>query len=90
MKIKRLRSECINCLAKRNMNTYPENTPEEQKLAYTKRVLQILLDAADDEGAPIIVGRITALRAEMFGITDEYAEIKTFYNDLLLKKEDAR
>ena len=89
MKIKRLRSECINCLAKRNMNTYPENTPEEQKLAYTKRVLQILLDAADDEGAPIIVGRITALRAEMFGITDEYAEIKTFYNDLLLKKEDA-
>ncbi len=88
MKIQRLRSECINCLAKRNMNTYPENTPEELKLEYTKRVLQILLEAKNDEGAPIIVGRITALRAEMFGITDEYAEIKTFYNDLLLKKEN--
>ncbi len=88
MKIKRLRSECINCLAKRNMNSYPENTPEEQKLTYDRSVLQILLDAKEDEGAPIIVSRITALRAEMFGLTDEYAEIKSYFNHLIYEKEE--
>ncbi len=88
MKIKRLRSECINCLAKRNMNSYPENTPEEQKLIYDRKVLQILLDAKEDEGAPIIVSRITALRVEMFGLTDEYAEIKSYFNNLIYEREE--
>ncbi len=87
MERKRLRSECLICLGKKHMDKYPEDATEEQKLQYVRRILQILTEAREEEAAPVVVNRIAKLREEMFGIIDEYGEVKKYFNKLMLEKE---
>ncbi len=88
MSITRLRAECLACLGRKQLNRYPETAPEEVRLEYTRKVLQILAQATEDEAAPVVVNRIDRLRESMFGAKDEYAEIKRYFNDVLLAKEE--
>ncbi len=87
MEIKRLRPECLSCLGKKYMDKYPETATDAEKLEYTRRTLRILADAKEYEGAPVVVNRISNLRAEMFGLTDEYVESKKYFNNLMLERE---
>ncbi len=72
MKVKRLRPECLSCLGKRYLEKYPEGILENEKEEYRKRTMEILEGATEDEGAPVVVNRISKLRHEMFGIEDDF------------------
>lgn len=87
-KIRRLRPECLSCLGKKFIDKYPENATEEKKLEYMRRTLRILACAEDDEAAPVVVDRISRLRAELFGVRDEYAGAKKYFNNLMLERAE--
>ncbi len=88
MQIERLRPECLSCLAGRYLEKYPENATEEEKLTYMRRVLRLLLEAPVTDASPVIVRRINDIRREMFGLTDEYAEVKQYFNQVMLGYEE--
>lgn len=88
MQIERLRPECLPCLAGRYLEKYPENATEEEKLTYMRRVLRLLLEAPVTDASPVIVRRINDIRREMFGLTDEYAEVKQYFNQVMLGYEE--
>lgn len=85
--IERLRPECINCLLKRQLNKFPEETPMNIKLEYMQRVLKVLAEAKKSDSAPVIVREINDIQKEMFGREDDYSEAKEYYNQLMLEKE---
>lgn len=84
MQIERLRPECLTCLADRYLEKYPENATEKEKLTYMRRVLRLLLEAPVTDASPVIVKRINDVRREMFGLADEYAEVKQYFNQVML------
>ena len=87
MEIVRLTSNCISCLAKAQLEKYPKDTPELIQIEYKKRALQIMADAALTDSAPMIVYKLDKLRLEMFGSSTDYSEIKHYFNDYVMKKE---
>ena len=87
MQIERLRPECLPCLAGRYLEKYPEYATEEEKLTYMRRVLRLLLEAPVTDASPVIVKRINDVRQEMFGLTDEYADVKQYFNQVMLGYE---
>ena len=62
--------------------------PEEIKVEYMQRVLNILAQAPAKYGAPVIVRSIQKLQEEMLGIKQEYAEIKRHYNAVMMQYEE--
>ena len=87
MQIERLRPECLPCLAGRYLEKYPETATEEEKLTYMRRVLRLLLEAPATDASPVIVKRINDVRREMFGLEDEYADVKQYFNQVMLGYE---
>lgn len=84
----RLRSECIQCLIKSNLNKCPEGTPEEIKREYMQRFLKILAEAPKEHSAPVVTVAINALQKELLGIGErEYAPIKEHFNEVMLGYE---
>lgn len=88
MKAKRLTSLCISCLAKNHLDKHPENIAEEVKLEYKLKALKILANSKENDSAPLIVNRLDKLRNEMFGKSDDYSEIKHYFNSYVMKKEE--
>ncbi len=89
MKIIRFDTKCISCIYNKFTSNLPIEADEEQKLCYAKKILRIMADAPDTTSAPEIVAEITALKNKTFGFKDDYAEIKRYFNTLMLKKEAA-
>ena len=87
MSVNRLHHECIQCLAKVHLAKYPENVTEEEKVEYMQRVLKVLAEAPHRYGAPVIVRTINEIQEEMFGMKQEYAQIKKHYNEVMLGYE---
>ena len=87
MEVKRLHHECLSCMTKVHLNKYPESATEEQKVEYMQRVLKVLAEAPNRFGAPVIVRTIQKIQEEMFGIKQEYAEIKKHYNQVMMNHE---
>ncbi|MCD7764788.1 MAG: hypothetical protein LUI14_16685 [Lachnospiraceae bacterium] len=48
-----LRSECIQCLAEKQMRALPENAKEEQKLAFLQSMFETLAKASPEICAPL-------------------------------------
>ena len=88
MEIKRLHSECISCMTKIHLDKYPEEMPEDKKVEYMQRVLKVLAEAPERFGAPVIVRTINEIQDEMFGIKQDYAEIKKYYNQVMMGHEE--
>lgn len=88
MGIERLRSECLSCLLKSNLEKCPADISEERKLEYMQRILKICADASKLSSAPVIVREISKVQEEMFGIHDEYAEIKYHFNEVMMGWEE--
>ena len=80
-------SNCISCLAKAQLEKYPDGTPEDVQVEYKKRVLQIMGNAGLTESAPMIVYKLDRLRMEMFGQSTDYSDIKHYFNEYVMKKE---
>ena len=85
---RRLTSACISCLTKGHIDKYPEGTTEEQQITYKQRILQIL-GTRDRNCHPIpVVNKMDKLRVEMFGQNIDYTDIKQYFNEYVMKKQD--
>lgn len=85
---KRLTSACISCLAKAQIDKHPANISEEQAVLFKQGVLKIIGTAKDTDSAPMIVHHIDKLRMEMFGEVPDYSDIKSYFNDYVMKKQE--
>ena len=85
---KRLTSACLSCLTRGQLDKHPENISEEQQIVFKQKVLQILASATENESAPMLVNKIDKVRVEMFGSNTDYSEIKQYFNDYVMKKQD--
>lgn len=88
MAYRRLTSACLSCLTKGQLGKHPENISEEQQIIFKQKVLHILASASEDESAPMLVNKIDKLRVEMFGMNTDYSEIKHYFNEYVMKKQD--
>lgn len=88
MEVRRLHHECLSCMTKVHLNKYPEGTTDEQKVEYMQRVLKVLAEAPEKYGAPVIVRTINQIQDEMFGMKQDYAQIKRHYNQVMLNHEE--
>jgi len=87
MEIKRLHPECISCMTKIHLDKCPSEMAEDKKVEYMQRVLKVLAEAPSNYGAPVIVRTINEIQEEMFGIKQDYAEIKKRYNQVMMGHE---
>ena len=85
---RRLTSACLSCLTRGQLDKHPENITEEQQIIFKQKVLQILGSATENESAPMLVNKIDKVRVEMFGSNTDYTEIKQYFNDYVMKKQD--
>ena len=88
MSVKRLHHECISCMTKIHLDKCPKELEDDKKVEYMQRVLKVLAEAPEKYGAPVIVRTINAIQEEMFGIRQDYAEIKKHYNKVMLEHEE--
>ncbi len=84
----RLNTECIGCIYNKFLKAVPKGTDEASRLHYAKQILRIIADASDDKSAPEIVCECTRIKNITFGEFDEFAELKTYFNGLMLGLED--
>ena len=75
-------------MTKVHLDKCPKDVPEEKKVEYMQKVLKILAEAPKRFGAPVIVRTINQLQDEMFGMKEEYAQIKQHYNALMIQYEE--
>ena len=87
MEVKRLHHECLSCMTKIHLDKYPKDATDNEKVEYMQRVLKVLAEAPDRYGAPVIVRTINEIQDEMFGMKQDYAEIKKHYNQVMLNHE---
>lgn len=88
MEVKRLHHECISCMTKVHLDKYPKELSEDKKVEYMQRILKVLAEAPERFGAPVIVRTINQIQDEMFGMKQDYAEIKKHYNEIMLRHEE--
>lgn len=83
----RLHPACISCLVKGQMEKTPAGTPDEKKAEYMQRVLKIIGEAPKEYTAPVVVRKINQVQKEMFGMEEDYSEIKKHFNEVMLAYE---
>ena len=86
--IPRLRPECVMCVVKKYAHRYPENASNLKKVEYMQNVFSIISKASKTTAIPVITRDIDDMRFEMFGLKDEYAEIKWHYNEMMFEQID--
>jgi len=84
----RLKPECISCIVGKQLKAHPADIAEAQKIEYMQKVLKIVSEAKSDMSAPVIVGKIYDLQKEMFGMEQDFTEIKNYYNEQMLNRYD--
>ncbi len=87
MSIKRLNSECIKCLLDKYVNNIPEETPEDIRLKYMKKVLAVIAGADECISAPELTEQIVSAQEDILGSSTDYSEIKSYFNRLMLSLE---
>ena len=87
MKEIKLHPECIECLIKKHINAYPENATEMERVIYIKKIMDLIAKASFDTSAPELVEEINDVKEVLFGIRDDYTEVKKYFNKLMLKEE---
>lgn len=83
----RFHTQCIPCLLEKALKQIPKEADETEKLCFAKTVLHIMSDAPVNISAPEIVARITELQKTVFGIEDNFSEVKKYFNNLMMTKE---
>lgn len=84
----KISSQCIGCLLNKYLNKFPKTASEEEKLNYMKGVLNIMASCGNDISAPEIVGLITEYKTKLFGFSDDFSDVKKYFNKLMLNKQD--
>ncbi len=88
MEIIRLYPECVKCLLSKQLDKCPKDTPLEKKVEYIQKVLQIVAEAPKNTSAPVLVRGMYDLQKEMFGIATDYTEIKSYFNQMMMRLEE--
>lgn len=88
MDVKRLHPECISCMTKVHLEKCPKEADDDKKVEYMQRVLKVLAEAPERFGAPVIVRTIQQIQDEMFGMKQNYSEIKKHYNQVMMNHEE--
>lgn len=83
----RLRPECISCMIKSKIDMVPEGISVEEKVEYMQRVLKEIAELPKHHSAPVAVRGIYRIQKEMFGFEENYSEIKSHFNQLMMEKE---
>lgn len=83
----RLNPECISCLLKKHLNCYPESADKNKKIEYMQKVLGLTASAPKEMSAPELLSQINQVKLSMFGIKENFADIKHYFNSLMLKFE---
>jgi len=81
----RLKSDCLRCIVDKQLDNVPDSCTEEMKMIYQQRVFKLLSEAKSTESAPLLIKRISDVQTELFGKSTDYTEIKSFYNDYVMK-----
>ena len=81
-----MRPECIMCLLKGKMELFPKDASEEKKVEYMQRLMKEFSEMPKHYGAPVVVKTVNRIRKEMFGIEEDYSEIKTHFNKLMMEQ----
>lgn len=87
MEIERLNPECISCLIKKQLDSYPEKASNSEKIKYMQEILEIISQAPQSMSAPEIVSEIYNVQRKMFGTNQDYTETKRYFNNLMLEIE---
>lgn len=87
MEIERLNPECIRCLIKKQLDSYPEKASNSEKIKYMQEILEIISQAPQSMSAPEIVSEIYNVQRKMFGTNQDYTETKRYFNNLMLEIE---
>ncbi len=87
MEIERLNPECISCLIKKQLDSYPEKASNSEKIKYMQEILEIISQAPQSMSAPEIVAEIYNVQRKMFGTNQDYTETKRYFNNLMLEIE---
>ena len=85
----KLKPECIKCLFNKYSQKVPNDAPEALVTEYLKRLSLILYEAPLTDSAPLIVERINKLQKELFGIEDDYTDVKRYFNKLMMSKAES-
>ena len=86
--VQRWNSECLRCITTKYIADYPADAPENLRLEYQHRLLNLILACAPDEGGAVVTDYIIRLRKEMFGVFDDYTQIKQTFNAIMMEQED--
>lgn len=89
MEVVRLYPECVKCLLDKQLERCPKDTPVDKKIDYIQKVLKLMAEAPKSTSAPVLVRKMYDLQKEMFGIFADYTEVKSYFNQMLLKLEDS-
>jgi len=78
-------ADCVACLISGAQKKAGFIKDESQKLEYMRRICRIM-DETDPihDSAPLVDARIIQLKREMFGVEDDYTQVKKSFNALVL------
>ncbi len=82
----RMDPSCEECLLGKSLDNYPEGTAPEVVSAY-QRALRWVVKENPDKSAPEMVELLGEVRKSYFGESEDFAEIKYYFNDLMMKLE---
>ena len=82
----RLKPECISCLLKSRLDFAAEDTPVEKKIEYMQKVLRAISELELHESAPVVVRTINQIQKEMFGVSEDFTDVKVYFNNLMMSK----
>lgn len=88
METVRLNSECIECLMQKYLPYFSENAREEQKVEYMQAILKVIAEAPLSASAPELVDEISKIQKSVFGFSEDFDEVKKYFNALMMEFED--
>ena len=88
MQPKRLHPECLQCLTGKQLPDFLEHQPLEKQISYIQRLLKLLSEVPDTYAGPVIMNDVHKLRKEMFGYSQDFTEIKRYFNALMMQRAD--
>ena len=82
----RMNPYCLACLVSKQLKV-PEGADEPARLEYIRSMLRLAADAPDELTAPELNSMLDKLRADTFGVSEDYTERKSRFNQLMLSLE---
>ena len=80
--------QCMLCLLRKQEALIRSHPEHKDPTGYMKKVMKIMIQADDEDTMPWIADRIQKYANSQFTEEHDYAAIKQFYNNLLMKQEE--